>query len=137
MRSKILRQIMILLGLLNTNNANKSTFFENKNHYFYLIFKNLNCRKPKEYEQDYIQTDITSLNIACKKVIDSKCRKTSIKSKYKTTKTSFLDQLTYKYCKLFIEVTKKINEQTSKTEHIGLTALEIFVLFFIEKTASF
>ena len=76
--SKILRQIMSLIGLLNTKNISEIIFFKNKDYYFHMIFKNLNCRKSKGYKWDYIQTDMTSLNIVYKKVSDLKCRKISI-----------------------------------------------------------
>ena len=53
-------------------NANESIFFKNKDYYFFLIFKIFYCRKPKGYEWNHTQMDITSLINTCKKVIDSK-----------------------------------------------------------------
>ena len=56
-------------------------------------------------------------------------------SEYKTVKMSLLGQLTENHSESFIKVTKLLKKQISKTHHMTLIALGIYILYLIEKTS--
>ena len=70
------------MSLLNARNMSEGRLFKNRDYYFHLIFKNLNYRISKGYEQNDTKMDITSLCVALKKANDLNCRKVDKSNSY-------------------------------------------------------